>query len=78
MLEKTFDPKTVEPRLYQRWEASGAFAPTDDPAAVRSLWGTPGSARAASGDALDLCLHPGLHDLRQMLVEPGLEQRPHP
>ena len=27
MLEKTFDPKTVEPRLYQRWEASGAFAP---------------------------------------------------
>ena len=27
MLEKTFDPKTVEPRLYQAWEASGAFAP---------------------------------------------------
>ena len=27
MLEKTFDPKSVEPRLYQRWEASGAFAP---------------------------------------------------
>ena len=27
MLEKTFDPKTVEPRLYERWEASGAFAP---------------------------------------------------
>ena len=34
MLEKTFDPKTVEPRLYQRWEASGAFAPIDDPAAA--------------------------------------------
>jgi valyl-tRNA synthetase len=31
MLEKTFDPKTVEPRLYQRWEASGAFAPVDNP-----------------------------------------------
>ena len=31
MLEKTFDPKTVEPRLYAAWEASGAFAPTDDP-----------------------------------------------
>jgi valyl-tRNA synthetase len=31
MLEKTFDPKTVEPRLYERWEASGAFAPKDDP-----------------------------------------------
>ncbi|MBQ1541414.1 valine--tRNA ligase [Caulobacter sp. CCUG 60055] len=31
MLEKTFDPKTVEPRLYAQWEASGAFAPTDDP-----------------------------------------------
>ncbi|HYF22732.1 MAG TPA: valine--tRNA ligase [Caulobacteraceae bacterium] len=27
MLEKTFDPKTVEPRLYERWEASGAFSP---------------------------------------------------
>lgn len=31
MLEKTFDPKTVEPRLYEAWEASGAFRPTDDP-----------------------------------------------
>jgi valyl-tRNA synthetase len=31
MLEKTFDPKTVEPRLYAQWEASGAFAPIDDP-----------------------------------------------
>ena len=30
MLEKTFDPKTVEPRLYAAWETSGAFAPTDD------------------------------------------------
>jgi valyl-tRNA synthetase len=27
MLEKTFDPKTAEPRLYARWEASGAFPP---------------------------------------------------
>jgi valyl-tRNA synthetase len=34
MLEKTFDPKTTEPRLYAAWEASGAFAPTDDPAAA--------------------------------------------
>jgi valyl-tRNA synthetase len=34
MLEKTFDPKTVEPRLYAMWEASGAFAPKDDPAAA--------------------------------------------
>jgi valyl-tRNA synthetase len=34
MLEKTFDPKTVEPRLYAMWEASGAFAPRDDPAAA--------------------------------------------
>ncbi|WP_395671145.1 valine--tRNA ligase [Phenylobacterium sp.] len=31
MLEKTFDPKTVEPRLYEAWEQSGAFAPIDDP-----------------------------------------------
>ncbi|HKT53232.1 MAG TPA: valine--tRNA ligase, partial [Caulobacteraceae bacterium] len=27
MLEKTFDPAAVETRLYQRWEASGAFSP---------------------------------------------------
>src|SRR5215216_6485197 len=33
MLDKTFDPKTVEPRLYRQWEDSGAFAPTDDAAA---------------------------------------------
>jgi len=30
MLEKTFDPKSVEPRLYQQWEASGAFAPRSE------------------------------------------------
>jgi valyl-tRNA synthetase len=33
MLDKTFDPKTAEPRLYAAWESSGAFAPIDDPAA---------------------------------------------
>jgi valyl-tRNA synthetase len=33
MLDKTFDPKTAEPRLYAAWEASGGFAPSDDPAA---------------------------------------------
>ena len=33
MLDKTFDPKTAEPRIYQRWESSGGFAPTEDPAA---------------------------------------------
>ncbi|HLZ77122.1 valine--tRNA ligase [Phenylobacterium sp.] len=33
MLEKTFDPKSVEPRLYAAWEASGGFSPVDDPAA---------------------------------------------
>src|SRR5688500_11920187 len=33
MLDKTFDPKTAEPRLYAAWEASGRFAPVDDPAA---------------------------------------------
>ena len=27
MLDKTFDPKSVEPRLYQAWETSGAFSP---------------------------------------------------
>ena len=27
MLEKTFDPKSVEPRLYGAWEQSGAFSP---------------------------------------------------
>ncbi|HEY5071293.1 MAG TPA: valine--tRNA ligase [Caulobacteraceae bacterium] len=34
MLDRTFDPKTAEPRLYAQWEASGAFSPTDDPAAT--------------------------------------------
>jgi valyl-tRNA synthetase len=33
MLDKTFDPAAAEPRLYRRWEGSGAFAPVDDPAA---------------------------------------------
>jgi valyl-tRNA synthetase len=33
MLDKTFDPASAEQRLYKVWEASGAFAPTDDPAA---------------------------------------------
>ncbi len=33
MLEKTFEPQSVEPRLYAEWEASGAFQPTADPAA---------------------------------------------
>src|SRR6201996_7199213 len=33
MLEKTFDPRSAEPRLYAAWEASGGFAPIDDPAA---------------------------------------------
>jgi valyl-tRNA synthetase len=27
MLEKTFDPKSVEPRLYEAWERSGLFGP---------------------------------------------------
>jgi valyl-tRNA synthetase len=27
MLDKTFDPKTAEPRLYDAWERSGAFSP---------------------------------------------------
>ncbi|MBW8813854.1 MAG: valine--tRNA ligase [Caulobacterales bacterium] len=31
MLDKTFDPKTAEPRLYDAWMTSGGFAPTDDP-----------------------------------------------
>ncbi len=33
MLEKTFDPTSAEPRLYARWEASGAFRP--EPALAR-------------------------------------------
>lgn len=32
MLEKSFDPKTAEPRLYQAWEQSGAFKPKMDTA----------------------------------------------
>jgi valyl-tRNA synthetase len=30
MLDKTFDPAAVEPRLYQAWEESGVFAPRDE------------------------------------------------
>ncbi len=33
MLEKTFDPKAAEPRLYAQWEESGLFAPKTDGAA---------------------------------------------
>ena len=33
MLEKTFDPRAAEPRLYAQWEESGAFAPKTDGAA---------------------------------------------
>ncbi len=35
MLDKTFDPKAAEPRLYRQWEESGAFSPIEDPAAPR-------------------------------------------
>ena len=47
MLDKTFDPKTAEPRLYAAWEASGAFAPTDDPAAEREIRALAGARGAA-------------------------------
>ncbi|MGQ3068384.1 MAG: valine--tRNA ligase [Brevundimonas sp.] len=33
MLDKTFDPKAAEPRLYAMWEESGQFAPKTDGAA---------------------------------------------
>jgi valyl-tRNA synthetase len=33
MLDKTFNPKSAEPRIYEAWEQSGAFAPSPDPAA---------------------------------------------
>jgi valyl-tRNA synthetase len=33
MLEKTFDPKSVEPRLYKQWESSGLFTPKGDASA---------------------------------------------
>jgi valyl-tRNA synthetase len=33
MLDKTFDPKAAEPRLYAMWEGSGLFAPRQDTAA---------------------------------------------
>ncbi|HYC66620.1 valine--tRNA ligase [Brevundimonas sp.] len=33
MLDKTFDPKAAEPRLYATWEESGVFAPRQDTAA---------------------------------------------
>ena len=33
MLDKTYRPAEVEPRIYAEWEASGAFAPQGRPAA---------------------------------------------
>jgi valyl-tRNA synthetase len=33
MLDRAFDPQSAEPRLYEAWETSGAFAPRDDVAA---------------------------------------------
>lgn len=33
MLEKTFEPRAAEPRLYAQWEESGLFAPRTDGAA---------------------------------------------
>ncbi len=33
MLDKTFDPRAAEPRLYSMWESSGLFAPKTDGAA---------------------------------------------
>ena len=33
MMEKTFDPREAETRLYQGWESSGAFKPKEDPEA---------------------------------------------
>jgi valyl-tRNA synthetase len=30
MLDKTFDPAAVEPRLYAAWESGGVFQPADE------------------------------------------------
>jgi len=30
-LAKTYEPQAYEPRIYQLWEQSNAFAPTGDP-----------------------------------------------
>ncbi|WGM31224.1 valine--tRNA ligase [Brevundimonas sp. NIBR11] len=37
MLEKTFNPKAAEGRIYAQWEASGAFAPTEGAAEAYSI-----------------------------------------
>ncbi len=37
MLDKTFDPKSAEPRLYEQWESSGLFAPTEGAAEAYSI-----------------------------------------
>jgi len=37
MLDKTFEPRAAEPRLYAQWEASGAFAPTEGAAEAYSI-----------------------------------------
>ncbi len=37
MLEKNFDPKSAEPRLYAQWEESGLFAPREDASETYSI-----------------------------------------
>jgi len=37
MLEKSFNPKDAEPRIYQAWEESGAFKPKMDTALTTKI-----------------------------------------
>jgi valyl-tRNA synthetase len=69
MLEKTFDPAAVEPRLYASWEASGVFAPTDDPGAEPFAIAIPPPNVTGSlhmGHALQYTLHDVLIRFQRM------------
>src|SRR5262249_55966374 len=68
-------PKTVEARLYAKWEASGAFAPTDDPAAQPFAIVIPPPNVTGSlhiGHALNVALQDALTRFHRMRGEAAL------
>ena len=65
MLEKTFDPKALEPELYAKWEASGAFSPDW---ALRRNPAAPGFSMVIPPPNVTGSLHIG-HALNQTLQD---------
>ena len=82
-MEKTYDPKDIEQRIYQRWEANGWFAPSGDgkpyshrhPAAERHRHAAHGPRVPAHADGRADPLSP--HGGRQHAVAAGHRPRRH-